>query len=741
MKLFQRRITTDLSGQRSISKRASFFLALVLSFVLAVSPGLAFAAASDVGTGNEVAASSVNDGSAPLSSESDVELSTASNEITVFAVNDNTNSTSLSGNKLFATVTYDPYFIQGEPTRFTLNVSGNTYPLLYRMFSLEIKREDNKWYSLVDSSRDNPLSEKNYYETQLPSAGEYQLRFQVHEYEEYIGDDGKKYKKMGDMVRFAVTFTVNESGGFETVNSVVSRVTSQCLAECSAKGDTSDYAKALWLNDWLVDNANYDGSLQYSSPEGVLLRGIGTCESFHQAYVLLLNKLGIETRRVEDRGDLHVWTGVKMDGKWYNVDVTWNDGDPGSSFFPDKKHLYFGVTTEVMKAVHQQWNGTHLISYYPYVTEPFDANSYEDNYFIKSGAISQYTNPYLANSGTYSVKAQLNAGARSFTLPVEKSSWPDSYKTNIYTLVAYSLSQRNWGNNLSVTAEYKDDALHFTAKQVENPLVNPTNPGGNSGTQGSSGTSSTQNPSGNNGSQGTSGNTGTSQGASGNQGNSSSSATTPSGNTGVSGGSSSGNTSAGNSGNTTQIVTNAQKPESAPVVKGTWKKTKGKWWFSYDAATKAAHQNKKWPVNEWVKIGSKIYHFDGSGYMHYGWKKLGGDWYYFGSASDGVMKKNWQKVGGKWYYLDPSSGKMQTRWLTTGGATYYLNPTSGAILTGWQKLSLNGKNNWYYFNSAGKMQKNRWIGNYYVYADGTMATNTWIGKYHVNSSGKWDRTR
>lgn len=789
--------TNKIAEKRSFSKCASFFLAFMLSFVLALSPGLAFAVGSEANPVDSATTSSDDAELLPASIESNNELSTASNEITVFAANDNLFSTSLSGKQLYASVTYDPYFAKDKKTRFTYNVSGNELPLLYKMYSFEIKR-DGVWSSVVDSSRVDSLDANNYFETELYSAGEYKLRFYVHEYI----DNGDGTKKLGDMVRFAVTFTVDEAGGFETVESVVDRVSTQCLAACKAKGDTSDYAKALWLNDWLVDNADYDGSLQYSSPEGVLLRGSGTCESFHQAYVLLLNKLGIETRRVEDRGDLHVWTGVKMDGKWYNVDVTWNAGKPDSSYYPDKKHLYFGVTTEVMKAVHPAWNGTHLISYYPYATEPFDANSYEDNYFIRSGEISQYSDPYLADTGNYSVKAQLNAGKTSFTLPVVKSGWPDSYKANIYTLVAYKLSKQYWGASTFLAVEYKDGALQFSKEKASIISVDQLNI--SVGSPEYTGAQLKPKPTVKYGTtvlkEGTDysivsygANTNVSTGGTitvKGLGNFSGTRTvafkitpmplskatiTNLSNKTYTGGAItqtpivkignatlpttdysvaiSSNVQPGNanvtiqarsanySGSKTATFNIVSKSTALPSVTGAWKKSNGKWWFSYDKATKSKQRNKDWPVNEWVKIGTSVYHFDTAGYMHYGWQKLSGDWYYFGSASDGAMKKNWQRIGGKWYWLDSTSGKMKTEWLTTGGATYYLDASSGAMVTGWREILKDGKKVWFYFNGSGAMQKNRWIGNYYVDSDGVMATDTWIGKYHVNAKGLWDATK
>ena len=291
------------------------------------------------------------------------------------------------------------------------------------------------------------------------------------------------------------------------------------------------------------------------------------------------------------------------------------------------------------------------------------------------------------------------------------------------------------------------------------------------------------------GGSGNTGNTGSAGNTGGNQGSTTGNAGGTSGITGGSTGSS------GNTGNSGSATTPAQTPTNVPAVTGTWKKSGGKWWFSYDAKTKAAQNSKSWPANEWVSIKGKRYYFDSKGYMsanwrqlnskwYYfagdgamrtGWQKVKGTWYYLGSdgvmqtgkktiggkaylldsrsgamktgwnhevegwryyASSGAMAKGWVKTGGKWYYLDSSSGVMKTGFYDVGTSRYCSN-SSGAMLTGWRMVS----NKWYYFSGSGAMQKSKWIGNYYVKPDGVMATSTWIGKYHVNASGKWDATR
>ena len=360
---------------------------------------------------------------------------------------------------LTATVTYDSNFIKGQKARFTYNISGNKRPLVYKLNSFEIETSSG-WSPLVDITRGEygSFNTKNYFEEALYTPGNYRLSFLVAEYT--ANADGTK--TLGDMQRFQINFTVAESDNFKSIETVVAEVVAQCEQECaSSKGTSSyDYDRALWLNDWLVENTKYDSSLMYCSAEGVFNRGLGTCEGYHEAYAMLLNKAGIETRRVDDFGDAHVWTGIKLNGNWYNVDTTWNDAGYTMPDL-DLQRLYFALPSGIIQKVHPKWDGQYSIKYPDRAT--FDANSFADNYFIHSGEIAQYVSPYTAESGSYSVKSKLASKVTSFDLPVEKSSWPDNYKNVIYSLVAYQLGTQNWGDGIKVNVGYSDGSLHFQA--------------------------------------------------------------------------------------------------------------------------------------------------------------------------------------------------------------------------------------------------------------------------------------
>ena len=160
-------------------------------------------------------------------------------------------------------------------------------------------------------------------------------------------------------------------------------------------------------------------------------------------------------------------------------------------------------------------------------------------------------------------------------------------------------------------------------------------------------------------------------------------------------------------------------------LKGQWKQSGNKWWYQYEDGT--------YPKNEFITIDNKLYRFDQYGYMQTGWFKVNNEDYY--ATSSGEIKAQWVGSGNNWYYVD-ADGKMVTGFQTISGAKYYF-ASSGLMQTGWFKI--NGED--YYATSSGAI-KAQWVGSgntwYYVDADGKMVTGyqTIAGaKYYFAESG------
>ena len=84
-------------------------------------------------------------------------------------------------------------------------------------------------------------------------------------------------------------------------------------------------------HDYIIDNTIYDSDrsdnniIKYKSDTayGTLIEGYSLCGGYTDSIAIILNDMAIENYRVSS--DNHVWNAVKIDDKWYNLDLTWDD--------------------------------------------------------------------------------------------------------------------------------------------------------------------------------------------------------------------------------------------------------------------------------------------------------------------------------------------------------------------------------------------------------------------------------
>lgn len=85
---------------------------------------------------------------------------------------------------------------------------------------------------------------------------------------------------------------------------------------------------ALSVHDYLVSNFQYDESLTQYTGYDLLIKGSAVCEGYSRAYLDILNRAGIDGQYISSDAMNHGWNLICLDGKWYHVDVTWDDPSP-----------------------------------------------------------------------------------------------------------------------------------------------------------------------------------------------------------------------------------------------------------------------------------------------------------------------------------------------------------------------------------------------------------------------------
>jgi len=129
--------------------------------------------------------------------------------------------------------------------------------------------------------------------------------------------------------------------------------------------DAPDVVKEKLIYDYILSHAVYNTSPVWNTtaPDdwnayGVIMNGIGVCESYSESFQLLCLSVGINCIGVDgDAGGKHKWNAVCLDNEWYMCDITFDDPIGGPDGAP--YHKYFNLTTAQMESKDHTIDQSH----------------------------------------------------------------------------------------------------------------------------------------------------------------------------------------------------------------------------------------------------------------------------------------------------------------------------------------------------------------------------------------------
>jgi transglutaminase/protease-like cytokinesis protein 3 len=93
----------------------------------------------------------------------------------------------------------------------------------------------------------------------------------------------------------------------------------------------TEYEKILAIHDYIVENVSYDLTYKYETAYDALIKKKSVCLGYALLAEGLYNMAGIPCVVITGTAfniwgsGYHAWNIVKFNGKWYNIDLTWDD--------------------------------------------------------------------------------------------------------------------------------------------------------------------------------------------------------------------------------------------------------------------------------------------------------------------------------------------------------------------------------------------------------------------------------
>lgn len=167
-----------------------------------------------------------------------------------------------------------------------------------------------------------------------------------------------------------------------------------------AAGKSSTFEKLKVFHDYLVLNSSFEfssGSQDYNTSiynafGSGAAQGNIQCNGYAKGMQYLCDKAGIVSMVVTGEsmeGASHAWNVVDVDGKWYNLDCTWDDPLMDPPNYKNIRYNFFLVPDKWIHEVTHTHVNQHKLSSGKYVTyfTPPACTDTAQNYFIKNGYV------------------------------------------------------------------------------------------------------------------------------------------------------------------------------------------------------------------------------------------------------------------------------------------------------------------------------------------------------------------
>ena len=265
---------------------------------------------------------------------------------------------------------------------------------------------------------------------------------------------------------YTITYTLTyytTAGQEEEMDTAVTNVMNQLNVT-----DKDDFAKIQSIYDYICNNVTYDYTnlndsdykLKYTA-YAALINGTSVCQGYAVLLYRLALEYGIDARVISGtgNGEGHGWNIVKLGGKYYNADATWDAGR--------KEYRYFLLCDENFT---DHLRDTEYTTDLFYVSYPMSETDYEaDTETMHPLTIDIQPKDYIGKSGSmaeFTVEASGDGLRYQWQLSDDGKNWRNSNtKGTVYNAV---LSSSNNGRKVRcvVTDTYGNSLTTDAASMI-----------------------------------------------------------------------------------------------------------------------------------------------------------------------------------------------------------------------------------------------------------------------------------
>lgn len=184
----------------------------------------------------------------------------------------------------------------------------------------------------------------------------------------------------------------------------------------------SEYEREKALHDRLATKVSYESTANAHNAYGAIVEGKAVCEGYAEAYQYLLQLAGLQSFIVTGTGvnpdtgvsEAHAWNIVRIDGRYYHVDPTWDD---------QGEHLFYAYFNKTDSRITED----HLITATAYALPV--CNSEAADYFTVNGG-----NTESFNAQTVGTMLKNGNGTARVYVTGDKTAFIEAFRANIRTV-------------------------------------------------------------------------------------------------------------------------------------------------------------------------------------------------------------------------------------------------------------------------------------------------------------------